>query len=236
VWSRLATTLAWAGREAEAADVVQRAVRAGIWSLPAQRPSSLVRALRASPWHAAHAYDELLVQLRAAHGRLLGELHAAQRERRLEPQPEGLQRPGERWDVLDIGAACASPPEASSRLHFSCALLRRLRREGAVAAPPYAPLKAQFSTMAAGVHVRPHTGPTNAKLTIHYGLDVPVGATIRVADEARAFVQHGLLVFDDSFEHEVWQNGTTDRTTLVLHVAHPDLTEELTHAAFSAGT
>ena len=81
----------------------------------------------------------------------------------------------------------------------------------------------QLSTMAAGVHVRPHTGPTNAKLTVHYGLDVPDGASIRVGDEARPFAPRELLVFDDSFEHEVWQNGTSARTTLVLHVAHPEL-------------
>ena len=31
------------------------------------------------------------------------------------------------------------------------------------ATPPFAPLKAQLSTMAAGVHVRPHTGPTNER-------------------------------------------------------------------------
>ena len=31
-----------------------------------------------------------------------------------------------------------------------------------------------------------------------------------------------LLAFDDSWEHEVWQNGSAPRTTLVLAVAHPD--------------
>jgi len=113
------------------------------------------------------------------------------------------------------------------RLDGSCAVLRSLRAAGGAATPPYAPLKAQFSTMAAGVHVRPHTGPTNAKLTVHYGLDVPDGSVIRVHDEARPFEQRGLLVFDDSWEHEVWQNGTTPRTTLVVHVAHPQLSTPL---------
>ena len=35
------------------------------------------------------------------------------------------------------------------------------------------------------------------------------------------FPSGGLLAFDDSYEHEVWQNGATDRTTLVLHVMAP---------------
>ena len=81
----------------------------------------------------------------------------------------------------------------------------------------------QLSTMAAGTHVRPHTGPTNAKLTVHYGLEVPFGCALRVVGETRPFATKGLLVFDDSWEHEVWNNGTGHRTTLVLHVQHPQL-------------
>ena len=87
--------------------------------------------------------------------------------------------------------------------------------------------------MGAGVHVRPHTGPTNAKLTLHYGLDVPSGpsgrALLRVGSEPspyRAVEEGRTIAFDDSFEHEVWQNGSRARTTLVLHVRHPDLEGE----------
>ena len=85
--------------------------------------------------------------------------------------------------------------------------------------------------MGAGVHVLPHTGPTNAKLTAHYGLDLPPGASVRVGGEWREYRERELLVFDDSFEHEVWQNGTAERTTLVLHVAHPELRGTLADVA-----
>ena len=44
---------------------------------------------------------------------------------------------------------------------------------------------------------------------------------MRVGDEVRPFGRGRLLAFDDSFEHEVWT--PTARTTLVLHVAHPEL-------------
>ena len=151
-----------------------------------------------------------------------------------------LMRPTAIGHQLSLPLSLAGP-------RFTCALLRRLHALSTPRTPPsrhatsaashdtassarssdwvpFAPLKAQFSTMAPGVHVRPHTGPTNAKLTVHYGLQVPDGAAIRVAGGSwRPFVERGLLVFDDSYEHEVWQNGTSDRTTLVLHVAHPDL-------------
>ena len=60
-----------------------------------------------------------------------------------------------------------------------------------------------------------HTGPTNAKLTLHYGIDVPRGGSwLRAGGapphgggETRPFVEGGLIVFDDSFEHEVNRRG-----------------------------
>ena len=127
-------------------------------------------------------------------------------------------------ETADATADASSDAAPATVLAGTCALLRALRDAGGGATPPYVPLKAQFSTMGSGVHVRPHTGPTNAKLTLHYGIEVPRGAAMRVRDETRPFEQHGLLVFDDSWEHEVWQNGSTPRTTLVLHVEHPGLT------------
>jgi hypothetical protein len=126
-------------------------------------------------------------------------------------------------ETADATADATSDAAPATVLAGTCTLLRALRDAGGGATPPYVPLKAQFSTMGAGVHVRPHTGPTNAKLTLHYGVEVPRGAAMRVRDETRPFEQHGLLVFDDSWEHEVWQNGSTPRTTLVLHVEHPGL-------------
>lgn len=32
------------------------------------------------------------------------------------------------------------------------------------------------------------------------------------------------MVFDDSFEHEVWHNGTSPRLVLIVDVWHPELT------------
>ena len=156
------------------------------------------------------------------------------------PQPEGLQSAGGAWHVFDLGAACTTggggagagggagsgDAGVATWLPASCAALRSLRSMGGQTTPLFAPLKVQFSTMGAGVHVRPHTGPTNAKLTLHYGLDVEVGASVRVGSEWRPFVEREILAFDDSFEHEVWQNSSRSRTTIVLHVRHPGLASD----------
>lgn len=34
------------------------------------------------------------------------------------------------------------------------------------------------------------------------------------------------MIFDDSFEHEVWHNGTAVRLILIVDVWHPDLSDE----------
>jgi aspartate beta-hydroxylase len=34
-----------------------------------------------------------------------------------------------------------------------------------------------------------------------------------------------VVVFDDSFEHEVWNNSSEDRMIFILDIFHPDLTK-----------
>jgi len=80
-----------------------------------------------------------------------------------------------------------------------------------------------FSAMAPGTHVRAHCGSTNAKLRCHLPLLVPEGCRMRVGDEVVRWTEGKLLVFDDSFEHEVWTGGGHPRVVLVFDVYHPDL-------------
>ena len=96
----------------------------------------------------------------------------------------------------------------------------------------------KFSVMASGTHVFPHSGPSNLRLRAHLGLDVPRGNTdisvaaasssrIRVLNEYRDWKDGEMLIFDDSFDHEVWhfdpQNLT--RVILIIDMWHPYLTE-----------
>lgn len=253
IWSRLVTALSWDGRVTEAAHVTAEALTARIWQNSTQRPAVLVPGLTARPWHDARLYHRLTAVLHKKHELLVRALAWIQLHGRMTAQPEGLQELGQDWHVFDIGQACRSVnlaandntvARASSSdtfpaghatkdlirvgggehpLQHVCELVSGLKEQGQTALPPFEPLKIQFSVMSPGVHVRPHSGPTNAKLTLHYGLSIPSGAAIRVGHEQRPFLQGGLLVFDDSFEHEVWQEGSVDRATLVIHVAHPDL-------------
>lgn len=42
----------------------------------------------------------------------------------------------------------------------------------------------------------------------------------------RTWKEGKFIVFDDSFEHEVWHDGTEPRLVLIVDVWHPELTEE----------
>jgi len=74
------------------------------------------------------------------------------------------------------------------------------------------------------VHVWPHTGPTNCRIRAHLGLVVPPGPLIRVTNETREWIEGKFIIFDDSFEHEVWHDGSSVRLVLIVDIWHPDLT------------
>ena len=82
-----------------------------------------------------------------------------------------------------------------------------------------------FSALAPGTHITKHHGPTNKKLRCHLPLIVPEGkCRLRAGGEVRTLEEGKCLVFDDSFEHEAW-NDDPDATRIVLifDVWHPDL-------------
>ncbi|WP_458130270.1 aspartyl/asparaginyl beta-hydroxylase domain-containing protein [Pseudomonas sp. Z2-11] len=85
---------------------------------------------------------------------------------------------------------------------------------------------AMFSVVKAGGKILPHCGPWNTRLTVHLGLSIPTECQIRVGDEIRTWTPGSTLVFDDSFEHEVWNNSDQSRVILLVDVWHPQLNGE----------
>lgn len=70
-----------------------------------------------------------------------------------------------------------------------------------------------YSVLGPRTRLRPHCGATNYRLTAHLGLVIPETASarskgrpligIRVANETRQWEAGRVMVFDDSYEHEV---------------------------------
>ncbi|OWK33862.1 aspartyl/asparaginyl beta-hydroxylase domain-containing protein [Sphingomonas dokdonensis] len=73
-----------------------------------------------------------------------------------------------------------------------------------------------FSLLAPGTHVPAHRGVSKGLVTCHLGLGVPRDgdARMRVGRRVVRWAEGETLVFDDTFEHEVWND--TDEICLVL--------------------
>lgn len=99
----------------------------------------------------------------------------------------------------------------------------------AVSAAPLPRIRARapavfFSRLDPGVHIPPHNGATNARLTVHLPLIVPDGCAFRVGDETREWKEGELLIFDDTILHEAWNGSQQQRVVLIFDVWHPMLT------------
>ncbi len=82
---------------------------------------------------------------------------------------------------------------------------------------------AMFSLLRAGARIPAHRGVTNVRLTCHLPLIVPPSCGFRVGNEVRQWEEGKVLVFDDSIEHEAWNEGDEDRVVLIFDIARPEM-------------
>lgn len=90
--------------------------------------------------------------------------------------------------------------------------------------------QSKLSIMAPRTHARPHHGTTNARVRIHLGITGLEQAAIRCLNETKVWHTSQCIAFDDSFEHEVWNNSTEVRVVLIVDVWQPSMTEEARRA------
>jgi aspartyl/asparaginyl beta-hydroxylase (cupin superfamily)/Flp pilus assembly protein TadD len=90
------------------------------------------------------------------------------------------------------------------------------------------PVEVFFSLLQPGMHIVPHFGTSNARLTVHLPIIVPEGSAcaLRAGDETRVMEAGKLMAFDDTFEHEAWNRSDGLRVNLIFEVWNPALTEE----------
>lgn len=82
-----------------------------------------------------------------------------------------------------------------------------------------------FSVHSCDAHLEAHCSIDNLRVRCHLGIQVPENCEMRVATEIRGWEVGKGLLFEDSFEHEVWNRGTTRRAILIVDFWHPDLTD-----------
>jgi len=77
---------------------------------------------------------------------------------------------------------------------------------------------AMFSLLAPHTRIPPHTGVANTRLVCHLPLVVPPDCGFRVGAETRAWVPGEAFVFDDTIEHEAWNESGELRVVLIFDV------------------
>jgi len=83
---------------------------------------------------------------------------------------------------------------------------------------------AMFSILSPGYHIPAHKGVTKGILRTHIGLIVPDEAEkcrIRVEDEIVVWRPGEMFVFDDTYEHEVWNETDQERVILLFDFDRP---------------
>jgi aspartyl/asparaginyl beta-hydroxylase (cupin superfamily) len=73
--------------------------------------------------------------------------------------------------------------------------------------------------------IPPHTGVTNTRAIVHLPLIVPPGCGFRVGGETREWHEGKAFAFDDTIEHEAWNDSDALRVILILDVWNPHMTE-----------
>jgi aspartyl/asparaginyl beta-hydroxylase (cupin superfamily) len=82
-----------------------------------------------------------------------------------------------------------------------------------------------FSTLAPKTHIPPHSSVTNTRLVVHLPLIVPKGCRFRVGNEIREWQEGEAWIFDDTIEHEAWNDSDQTRVILMIDIWHPMLSE-----------
>lgn len=86
--------------------------------------------------------------------------------------------------------------------------------------PGYAP-SAYFSVLKPHTHLPAHTGTTNSRCLVHLPLIIPDGCRFRVGSQTRAWQRGKAWVFDDTIEHEAWNDSDAIRIILICDIWNP---------------
>jgi beta-hydroxylase len=82
---------------------------------------------------------------------------------------------------------------------------------------------AGFSRMAPHTHIKPHVGWAASVYRFHLGLVVPPDCRLRVESETREWNDGEFWIFDDTVEHEAWNDSDRRRGILLLDFLRPGI-------------
>lgn len=219
-WSEIIGTLIDCGRGPEAQRCAQQAVELGIWRYPMQRPTHYLPELAARPIYDPQQFW-FTGFLEKNYEAIKGEVVAARSQEGgidLRPYDGRLIDMG-RWEQLVLYENGATVERACERFPITSSVISTISEASSLG-------MTSLSVVYPGTHIVPHCGPTNARLRVHLCIAVADGAYLEVGGEKLYWTEGKCIVFDDSFEHQVWHRGQLPRIVLIFDVWHPDLSPE----------
>jgi len=211
--------------QAEVQQVYRQAVKRGALLNEWQHPSQLLPDLTAAAWYqparfrAVHVLEEAYPLIRSEVTEAMGLI-----EQEGMADTEGLTKAG-KWVELNLFFHGRRFDKNIAVLPRTAALINTLLPE----ATGMVMGATKLSIMKPGTRIEAHSGTTNARARIHMGVIIPAGASkysgMKVGNVTRMWEEGKCLVFDDSFEHEVWYDGTGIRAVLIVDVWHPEMDE-----------
>ena len=194
------------------------AVERGLWGNPLQRPvSRYVPGLTSKPWYDTKDYP-FIALIEAGYDDIKSELmiNLQQRHHLFTGETENLHVGGE-WTELRLKS---SGYGYTKYVEYFPKTVQYIQKCGQT----FTSIK--FSAIKPGTHIRTHTGPSNERLRLHLCLVHTGGAKIRVGTDWHTWEEGKVIMFDDSWEHEVIHTGQEMRIVLIFDIWHPELPTE----------
>lgn len=210
------------GRQQEALKVYEEGSKKKLFLSKYQRSLYNVDSLKSRPFWTIEqtTYASSLKQISSQWSAIRDEgLRLLNADGNFKDEAENLRDTGD-WKQFELFARGNRLANNCAKAPITCKLVEQF-----TAARTCKRGQVKFSVMHPGTHVWPHCGPTNCRIRAHLGLKVPSGTFLRVAEQTKSWENGQWLIFDDSFEHEVWHNGTGTRLVLIVDFWHPDLSE-----------
>ncbi len=123
------------------------------------------------------------------------------------------------WSACFLWEYGSANQPVLDRCPRTAALLERLP----LARIPGRAPNAFFSLLRPGSRIPPHTGVTNTRAIVHLALDIPPDCGFRVGNETREWVQGQAFAFDDTIQHEAWNDSDRLRSVLIVDYWNPHL-------------
>ena len=127
-----------------------------------------------------------------------------------------------RWSAFHFYEKGQPIAERCNRAPATMQVLSRLPQ----AHVPLRSPSAMFSVLQPHTRIPPHTGIANFRLVVHLPLIVPPGCGFRVGGETRQWRIGEAWVFDDTIEHEAWNDSDQTRIIFICDVWSPRLSPD----------